>query len=156
MDRLRESSNSNGGLSKIQTASITTDCPKEIGHLDPTHQSNLRFGPSDVDRDLSGVLGQMQEWKARRAAWIVAAATQARCFALNIFRDDGSHVQTLVDTAFKIHERCSQAEFIGCCILLKGCAKLILDDVGTAGPRKSGATMDQSFHQLPKAVGTWK
>jgi hypothetical protein len=103
----------------------------DIGSLDPKDKSNLRFDNTDVDKDLPGVPEQIREWEERRVAWTIAAAMQARCFALDIVHDDGTHVQTLVDNALRKHDGWSKAEFIGCCMLLRGCAKSLLETLPT-------------------------
>jgi hypothetical protein len=117
---------------------------KEIGSLDPKDKSNLRFDNTDVDKDLPGVPERIPEWKERRVAWTIAAAMQARCSALEIVRDNGSHVQTLVDDALREHDGWSKAEFIGCCMLLRGCAKSLLDTLPTvAGGEKCEEWVDR-------------
>jgi hypothetical protein len=116
----------------------------DIGSLDPKDKSNLRFDNTDVGKDRPGVPEQIREWKERRVAWTIAAAMQARCFALDVVYDDGSHLQTLVDNALGEHDGRSKAEFIGCCVLLRGCAKSLLETLPTvAGGDKREEWVDR-------------
>jgi hypothetical protein len=88
-----------------------------------------------VDQDLPAVLEGMEEWRGRRVTWTITAAIQARCFALDIYRDNESHGEALIDTALTEYDNWSKADFIGCCVLLIGCAKCLVDALATAGKR---------------------
>jgi len=81
------------------------------------------------------------------------AAIQGRGFALDVFRHDGSHVQALVDTALREHGRWSKAAFIGCCVLLRGCAKSVLDVLSTSGRQDKGEQSIGRFRSYLKHKG---
>lgn len=109
--------------------------PKGIGSADAADRSNLLFKDSDVDHDVDGVLSQIDEWREERTSWIIAAAMQARCFSLDIIRvNDGRQIEALIDSGLNRRQsRWSKADFIGACIMIRGCAKSMIDHLGSRG-----------------------
>lgn len=112
--------------------------PKCIGSLETADRSNILFKSSDVDRDLDKTLSQIEEWRGERTSWIIAAAMQSRCFSLNIMRvNDGRQIEALIDSGLNRGKgRWSKADFIGACIMIRGCGKSMLDRPGSE--RKQG------------------
>ncbi|KAL9066998.1 MAG: hypothetical protein Q9161_007170 [Pseudevernia consocians] len=106
--------------------------PKNIGSVDAADRSNLLFDHSKVDRDVDRVLSEVEEWREERTSWLIAAAMQARCFSLDIVRvNDGRQIKALIDSGLnRGQSRWSKANFIGACIMIRGCAKSILDHLG--------------------------
>ncbi len=112
--------------------------PGSVGSPHPDDRSNLQFQESELSGvgKLDAVLDKVQEWKSERTSWIVSAAIQARCFALDVVRvNDGRKAEALIDAALERHPRWSKADFIGCCILLRGCARSLLECL-SAGAKK--------------------
>lgn len=103
--------------------------PKSIARLDAADRSNILFKGSSVERDLDQVLSQIEEWRKERTSWIVAAAMQSRCFSLDIMRvNDGRQIKALIDSGLNSGQsRWGKVDFIGACIMIRGCAKSLLD-----------------------------
>ena len=106
--------------------------PKRISCTDPADRSSLLFGSSKVDHDVNEVLSQIEEWRKERTSWITAAAMQALCFSLGIIRvNEGRQIKALVESGLnRGQSRWSKADFIGACLIIRGCAKSILDHSG--------------------------
>ena len=107
--------------------------PRSIGSVEAGDRSNLRFKDSDLDRDLDAVLWQIEDWRGARTSWIIAAAMQARCFSLDIIRvNQGSQVEALIESGLnRGQRRWSKVGFIGSCIMMRGCGKSLLDQLGS-------------------------
>ena len=103
--------------------------PKSIGRLDTTDRSNILFESGNVERDLGKVLSQIEEWREERTSWILAAAMLSRCFSLDIMRvNDGRQIKALIDSGLKPEQRrWGKVDFISACIMIRGCAKSLLD-----------------------------
>ena len=108
-----------------------TDRPIAIEGRDPHDPSNIDFNEKDVGDRLADVLTRTQEWRAERNSLIIFAAIQARCFALEIVRvkfPHGYEVESLIDCAIERREgKLSLGDFIAGCVLLRGCAKSLID-----------------------------
>lgn len=107
--------------------------PKCIGGLDAADRSNILFKSSDVDKNVDGVLSQIEDWRAERTSWITAAGMQSRCFSLDIIRvNSGRQIVALIDSGLNRGQgRWGQADLVGACIMIRGCGKSILDDAGS-------------------------
>ena len=105
------------------------------GTVTATDCSNLSFTRKEVDQDIDRVLLQVEEWREERTKWVIAAAMQARCFSLNIIRiNDGRQIETLIDSGLhREQSRWSKAGFIGACVLIRGCAKSLIDHLSGIG-----------------------
>lgn len=103
--------------------------PKSIGRLDTADRSNILFESGNVERDLDQVLSQIEEWRKERTSWLVAAAMQSRCLSLGIMRvNDGRQIAALIDSGLNAGQsRWGKVDFIGACIMIRGCAKSLLD-----------------------------
>lgn len=106
------------------------------GVIDPEDLSNLKFEDSHVSgKDIMEMLHQINHWRFQRQAWLMAAAAQSRCFALEILRKkNGEHIESLIDAG--LNRRSAQwckANMVGACILLRGCAKSLNAAVPTSG-----------------------
>ncbi|CAD6567537.1 MAG: hypothetical protein ASARMPRED_000885 [Alectoria sarmentosa] len=119
--------------------------PTSIGSVHPTDRSNLSFMQSDVNEKLDQVLTQINDWRGERTSWIIAAAIQARCFALDIIRvNDGRQIEALIDAGFhRQRNRWSKADFIGACVLLRGCAKSLISQLNAVAEGQ-GQSQDRS------------
>lgn len=106
-----------------------------LGVADTEDCSNLKFQYNQVNMDLSAVLYQIHDWRFQRKRWLIAAAAQSRCFALEILQKrNGEHIESLIDAG--LNRRSNQwckANMIGACILLRGCAKALNAGVPTSG-----------------------
>lgn len=109
--------------------------PQNIGTEDPTDKSNLNFKVADMRENLAKVLDEVELWKRERTAWIIAAAMQARCLALDIVCvNEGSHIESRIDDGYRFGDRrWSKSDFIGGCVMLRGCAKSLLDLLAKRG-----------------------
>lgn len=141
--------------------------PNGIGSTDAADRSNLLFTDADVDRDLDGVLSQIEEWREDRTSGITAAAIQARCFSLNIIRvNDGRQIEALIDSGLNRRlSRWSKVGFFGACIMIRGCAKSLLELLGSRGKEdkleswksalESFLRHDEKSSQSPDFMVTW-
>jgi hypothetical protein len=130
--------------------------PKDIGTVEPKDDSNLRFDPDDVEQKLPLVLEDIQGWKTNRVSWTIAAALLARSFALDVSRGssyNGDQVKFLIDGVLKENDRWSKAQFIGCCVLLRGCAKSVLSVMFEHGTKDSEGQWIEGFKRLLKGEG---
>ena len=99
--------------------------------IDVEDHSNLKFRYESVSSNLEGVLTQIRDWKWQRRLWFVAAASQARCFSLDILRKKvGQQVEALIDAGLnRKQERWSKVDMLGACVLLRGCAQSLKSHV---------------------------
>lgn len=106
--------------------------PQCIGSLDTADRSNILFKSSDVDKDVDGILSEIEEWRKERTSWIAAAAMQSRCFSLDIMRvNDGRQIEALIDSGLnRGRGRWGKADFIGACIMIRGCGKSLFEHPG--------------------------
>jgi hypothetical protein len=118
--------------------------------LDTIDGSNVNFGDKDIRSNLSLVLTKLMNFKKERLALIVSLALQARCHALDVARLNrgdhaGDHAMHLIRNALDpLHQgtpRWSKVDFIACCILLRGCARSLLQTI----PGDHGDTTLQSW-----------
>lgn len=108
--------------------------PNSPGTTGTDDRSNLKFEYSRVSADLNGVLAQIRDWKYQRKMWLIAAATQSRCFALDILRKkNGENIESLIVIGLnRNHARWSKVDMLGACILLRGSAKSLNAGVSTS------------------------
>ena len=109
--------------------------PNSAATIDMEDRSNLKFQYSQVSSNLEGVLTQIHDWRFQRKMWLIAAATQSRCFALGILRTkNGKQIENLIDAGLNRKQgRWSKVDMLGACILLRGCAKSLHAEVPTSG-----------------------
>lgn len=106
-----------------------------VGTIDLEDRSNIKFRYPDVSANLTGVVERVRNWKKERQIWIVAAAMHARCLSLDIASlDNGKHALTVVDAGLdRRHHKWSKADMVGACILLRGCAKSLIESLAERG-----------------------
>ncbi len=102
--------------------------------IDLTDHSDITFQHDSVSSNLDGVLAQIRDWKWQRKLWFVAAASQARCFSLDILRKKvGEQIEALIDAGLdRKQKRWSKVDMLGGCVLLRGCAKSVRSHVPTS------------------------
>ena len=108
--------------------------PDSSATIDVEDRSNLKFQQAQIKANLGGVLSQIRDWRFQRQIWLVASATKARCFALEILRRKlGEQIESAVDDGLnRKHERWSKVDMLGACILLRGCARSLKANVPTS------------------------
>lgn len=138
--------------------------PTSIGTVDSKNMSNIHFRHQDP---LNEVLETVEKFSRDSSSCILAAAMQARCFSFDIFRPDhGRCAAGTIDAALGKSRGWSKADWIGGCILLRGCAKSLIkmldesedadtDDVKSAS---KGYSEGKSDGQGPKVgnLPVWK
>lgn len=101
--------------------------PADVGTVgEKGDRSEIGFSAGEMG-DVGRVVEQVQAWRQKRTEWIVAAAVQARCCALEIVVvGEGRQIAALVDAGLNRGQgRWSRADFVGACVLLRGCAKTL-------------------------------
>lgn len=90
---------------------------------------NLCFHLTDVTANLDKVLDQIQDWKHQRTSCIITAAMYTRSFSLGLMRvEDGRQIESLINAGLvRTQSRWSVADLISACLLLRGCAKALLE-----------------------------
>ncbi|KAF2136272.1 uncharacterized protein K452DRAFT_302866 [Aplosporella prunicola CBS 121167] len=108
--------------------------PSTVGKPDTQDPSNLRFSKAEVQEQLNAVLERLEDWREERRTWIINAAIRARCMSLNILEHDteGTEAEALIDSALG-SKQLSESEYIGICILLRGCAETFSTRLGKQG-----------------------
>ena len=106
--------------------------PEGIASLDARDRSNIKFHNSHVTASLEGILAEIEAWKAERTSCIITAAIHSRAFALGLMRtDDGRQIEDLINAGLvRKRGRWSKSDFISACILLRGCARSLLEQDG--------------------------
>ena len=109
--------------------------PGNPGKVDPADRSNLIFNESEASEKSQSFISQIQIWKEERTSWIIAAAIQARCCALDIMCvGEGQQIEALIDAGLDYDRRnWGNADLIGACVLLRGCAQTLLKTLSAAG-----------------------
>jgi len=112
--------------------------PGNAGRDAENDRSNLDFSDDEVNENQGGVMAQIQTWREERTSWIIAAAIQTRCCALEIICvNDGRQIEALIDAGFdQDNRRWNESDFIGACVLLRGCARSLLEILARAGKFK--------------------
>ncbi len=114
-----------------------TDRPCTIEGRDPRDPSNIEFEEKDVSDRLDDVIDRIQEWKAERHRLTILAAIQARCFALGIVRvkfPHGYEAESLIDGVIdRRGGNICVGDFVAGCMLLRGCAKSLIEALGILG-----------------------
>ena len=107
---------------------------------DSREGSNLTFQRSEVSNSKPVVLRKLHDFQRARLGIIVLMAMQARCHSkglarLNRGQHVGDHAVVSINNALDpFHNgtpRWSKVDFIACCILLRGCAKSLIDALPT-------------------------
>ena len=107
---------------------------------DSREGSNITFQRSEVSNSKPVVLRKLHDFQRARLGIIVLMAMQARCHSKGLARLNrgehmGDHAVVLINNAldpFLEGTPCwSKVDFIACCILLRGCAKSLIDALPT-------------------------
>jgi hypothetical protein len=101
-----------------------------------TDERNILFTPSEVNNSRSAVLQKLEDWQKDRLDILVMMTQMGRCHSkgyarLNRGEHTGDQAVASIDNALDGERswtpRWAKAGFIACCILLRSCAKSIID-----------------------------
>lgn len=108
----------------------TVTFPNDIGKPSLRDKSALQFSEKELRNARSEVLDRITTWRERRTSLITSMAIMSRCFALNIIREsEGRQAAKSVSLAFERHSHWTEADFVANCILMRGCAKSLIETV---------------------------
>ncbi len=124
--------------------------PDNLGSLSITDSANLCFHLTDVTANLDKVLDQIQDWKRQRTSCIITAAMYTRSFALGLMRvEDGRQIESLINAGLvRTQSRWSVAGLISACLLLRGCAKALLEGDTVEIAREKLTTLRRALEEF--------
>ena len=98
------------------------------GDLEPNDKSNLVFKEDEINNRLDAVMSRIQDWRTEKTKIIISMAIASRCFALDIIRETGGEqIAGLINGNLQRDNRWTKADFIASCMLLRGCAKSLVE-----------------------------
>ena len=104
--------------------------PNDAGTPSSRDQSRLQFSDQELRSGGREVVDRIATWRERRTSLIISMAMMSRCFALNIVREsEGRGAAKSISVAFERHSRWTEADFVANCILMRGCAKSLVETV---------------------------
>jgi hypothetical protein len=98
--------------------------------------SNVMFNQSDINNARSAVLQKLEDWQKERLDIIVMLAVLGRCHSKSFARltrgeQVGDHALVSINNALDRQKPgtplWAKADFIGCCVLLRACAKSLIE-----------------------------
>lgn len=95
--------------------------------------ANLIFTHDEVENRLDAVLSRVDDWRAERNQFIINSALLGRCFAFNFFRGRATDLAKRVEMWMTMWltriEHWTRADFIGACVLLRACARSLVEEL---------------------------